>query len=133
MSKDTFTKTMENSVYGVKNRDSVTFHRKPTQINRQNPLPVFDKFGVKAWVYPLSNGYFVLFRVMHSTSSAGIVCVEDNTVTNFLQGTVTDIHTRQDLVDYVKTWDKMTVFDMVQLQEDILKISLTKATSEIVN
>lgn len=126
-------KLMENSVHGVKNRDSVTFHRKPTQINRQNPLPVFDKFGVKAWIYPLSNGYFVLFSVLNSTSSAGIVRVEDNMVTDFLQGTVSDIYTRQDLVDYVKTWDKMTVFDMVQLQEDLLKISLAKASAEILN
>ena len=77
----------------------------------------------------MSNGYFVLFRVLTSTSSAGIVRVEDNIVTDFLQGTITDIYTRQDLVDYVRTWDKMTVFDIVQ-QEDLLKISLAKATSE---
>ena len=111
----------------------VKFHTKPTQINRQDPLPVFDNFGVKAWLYPLSNGYFVLFRVVNGVSNAGVVYVEDHYVIDFLQETVTDIHTRQDLVDYVKTWDKMTVFDIVQIQEDLLKISLEKASSEIVN
>lgn len=111
----------------------VKFHTKPTQINRKNPLKVKECFGIKSWLYPLSNGYFVLFSVVDSKSSAGLVYVEDHFVTDYLQGTVTDIYTRQDLVDYVKTWDKMTVFDIVQLQEDILKISLAKASAEIVN
>ena len=37
-----------------------------------------------------------------------------------------DIHTKQDLVDFVKTYNKMTVFDIVNFHEEYLKIDLAK-------
>nr|DAM95174.1 MAG TPA: hypothetical protein [Caudoviricetes sp.] len=144
MIKDTYIKMMENSVFGSKtvntynrskDKGEVKFHTKPTQVNRKNPILIVDRLPiVQIWMYELKNGYFVLFAVYNDVrSEASIVDLDENGHVYYLEGTHTDIYTRQDLVDYVKTWDKMTVFDIVKLQEDILKISLANASAKIVN
>lgn len=111
---------------------NIKFHTKPTQVNRKNPILVVDRLPVvQTWMYELNNGYFVLFAVYDGhRSEANLAAFDDNGHVYYLDGTKVDIHTRQDLVDYVKTWDKMTVFDIVKMQEDLLKIALVKASSE---
>ena len=108
----------------------VKFHTKPTQINREDPIKIIDNGFYKAWVYPLSNGYCVGFEVMSNGMSraSSIQLLSADTI-EWLYHTTMDIHTRQDLVNFVKEWDKMTVFDIVDLQESILKMDLYNTQS----
>lgn len=103
------------------------FHTKPTQINRQNPVKIYEMLGVIDWLYYLpKNGYYVLFKVDNGISTATLAGFDknDNFVTLLKSGV--EIHTRKDLVDYVNTWGNLTVFDIVKVQEDILKIELAQ-------
>lgn len=126
-------KLMENSVYGskavdeynrTKDKDEVKFHTKPTQVNRKNPILVIDCYPiVRRWMYELDNGYFILFSVFDNTRSEAVVSAtpENSGEVYYLDYTMVDIHTKQDLVDFVKTYNKMTVFDIVNLHEEYLK------------
>lgn len=103
------------------------FHTKPTQINRQNPFKIYEMLGVIDWLYYLpKNGYYVLFKVDNGISTATLAGFDknDNFVTLLKSGV--EIHTRKDLVDYVNTWGNLTVFDIIKVQEDILKIELAQ-------
>ena len=107
--------------------ESIKFHKKPTQINRQNPVKIYEMFGVIDWLYYLpKNGYYVLFKVDNGISTATLAGFDknDNFVTLLKSGV--EIHTRKDLVDYVNTWGNLTVFDIIKVQEDILKIELAQ-------
>lgn len=124
---------MENSVYGskavdeynrTKDKGEVKFHTKPTQVNRKNPILVIDCYPiVRRWMYELDNGYFILFSVFDNTRSEAVVSAspEFSGEVYYLDYTMVDIHTKQDLVDFVKTYNKMTVFDIVNLHEEYLK------------
>lgn len=107
---------------------NVKFHTKPTQVNRKNPILVLNyPTLVKAWLYELDNGYTVIFRVYSNSRSEAVLAKIDNYEDIFiLDFTKTDTHTRSCLVDFVKNYNKMTVFDIVQLQEDKMKIDLSK-------
>lgn len=126
-------KPMKNSVYGskavdeynrTKDKCEVKFHKKPTQVNRKNPILVIDCYPiVRRWMYELDNGYFILFSVFDNTRSEAVVSAspENSGEVYYLDYTMVDIHTKQDLVDFVKTYNKMTVFDIVNLHEEYLK------------
>lgn len=104
------------------------FHTKPTQINRQNPVKIFEMLDVIVWLYYLpKNGYYVLFKVSSSVSTAELAGFDKNDELVTLTNTETEINTRKDLVDYVKTWGDLTVFDIVKIQEDMLKMDLEKS------
>lgn len=113
----------------------VKFHTKPTQVNRKNPILIYEYTTIaKIWVYPLDNGYIALFIVYSDTRATAVLGYSDeNDYVHNLDFTKIDIHTRQDLVDFVKNYNKMTVFDIIKLQEERLKIDLAKASAEIVN
>lgn len=108
----------------------VKFHTKPTQINRKNPVKIFELLGTICWLYYLpKNGYYVLFKVGNGSSTAELAGFDRNDELETLQNSKTEINTRKDLVDYVKTWGDLTVFDIIQIQEDLLKMDLEKSQS----
>lgn len=136
MSKDNITKLMKHSVYGVnsvndykrtKDNGKVKFHTKPTQVNRKNPILFLNYPNiVKAWLYELDNGYTAIFRVYDETRSEAVIAYLDyyNDEICVLDFTKTDIHTKQELVDFVKNYNKMTTLDMLKLQQQVLKKEL---------
>ena len=89
----------------------VKFHTKPTQINRENPILIIDNEYRKLWVYPLFNGYFAGFMV-HENGMAECSIVGINLYgtygAHWFNHLSIDVHTRQDLVNFVKTHDKWT-------------------------
>lgn len=95
----------------------VKFHTKPTQVNRKNPILVVDRLPVvQTWMYELDNGYFVLFAVYDGhRSEASVVSFDENGHVYYLEFTKIDIHTRQDLVDFVTEYNKYSNFDMIDL------------------
>ena len=108
--------------------ESIKFHKKPTQIDRQNPVKIFEMLDVIVWLYYLpKNGYYVLFKVGNGASTAELAGFDRNDELSTLQNSKTEIITRKDLVDYVKTWGDLTVFDIVKIQEDMLKMDLEKS------
>ena len=110
----------------------VKFHTKPTQINRQNPIKVLDVGGIICWLYYLpKNGYYVLFKVANSVSTASLAGFDENDDFNTLSNSETEIHTRTDLVNYFNSWNDLTKFDIVKIQEDILKMELEKMTQDL--
>lgn len=113
----------------------VKFHTKPTQVNRKNPILIYKYTTIaKIWAYPLDNGYVALFMVHSDIMSTAVLGYSDeNDHVHYLDFTRVDIYTRQDLVDFVKNYNKMTVCDIIELQEEHLKIDLAKASAEIVN
>ena len=103
------------------------FHTKPTQINRQNPVKIYEMFGVIDWLYYLpKNGYYVLFKVDNGISTATLAGFDTNDNFTTLLKSGVEIHTRKDLVDYVNSWGNLTTFDIIKVQEDILKIELAQ-------
>lgn len=106
----------------------VKFHTKPTQIDRQDPIKIYEMFGVIDWLYYLpKNGYYVLFKVDNGISTATLAGFDkDDNLTTLFKSDV-EIHTRKDLVDYVHSWGRLTTFDIVKVQEDILKIELAQS------
>nr|DAX38224.1 MAG TPA: hypothetical protein [Caudoviricetes sp.] len=120
-------KLMENSSYGckavyeynrTKDKGEVKFHTKPTQVNRKNPILVIDCYPVvRRWMYELDNGYFVLFSVYDDSRSEAVVAdyTFDYDAVYYLDHTMVDIHTKQDLVDFVKEYNKHSNFDMVDI------------------
>lgn len=123
-------KLMENSVYGSKAVDEynrtkykgeVKFHTKPTQVNRKNPKLVLDHFPiVRKWIYELDNGYFVIFSVFDNNRSEAAVGGFDRCGNLYhLDYTLVDIHTKQDLVDFVTDYNKYTVLDMFKLEKEM--------------
>lgn len=123
-------KLMENSVYGskavdaynrTKDKGEVKFHTKPTQVNRKNPKLVLDHFPiVRKWIYELDNGYFVIFSVFDNNRSEAAVGGFDRCGNLYhLDYTMVDIHTKQDLVDFVTDYNKYTVLDMLKLEKEI--------------
>lgn len=105
----------------------VKFHTKPTQVNRKNPVLIINYPNiVKAWLYELNNGYNVIFRVFTETRSEAVIAYLDyyNDEICVLDFTKTDIHTKQELVDFVKNYNKMTTLDMLKLQQQVLKKEL---------
>lgn len=129
-------KLMENSVYGskavdeynrTKDNGELKFHTKPTQVNRKNPVLILNYPNiVKAWLYELNNGYNVIFRVFTETRSEAVIAYLDyyNDEICVLDFTKMDIHTKQELVDFVKNYNKMTTLDMLKLQQQVLKKEL---------
>lgn len=123
-------KLMENSVYGskavyeynrTKDKGEVKFHTKPTQVNRKNPKLVLDHFPiVRKWIYDLDNGYFVIFSVFDNNRSEAAVGGFDRCGNLYhLDYTMVDIHTKQDLVDFVTDYNKYTVLDMFKLEKEM--------------
>lgn len=123
-------KLMENSVYGskavdeynrTKDKGEVKFHTKPTQVNRKNPKLVLDHFPiVRKWIYELDNGYFVIFSVFDNNRSEAAVGGFDRCGNLYhLDYTMVDIHTKQDLVDFVTDYNKYTVLDMFKLEKEM--------------
>lgn len=123
-------KLMENSVYGskavdeynrTKDKGEVKFHTKPTQVNRKNPKLVLDHFPiVRKWIYELDNGYFVIFSVFDNNRSEAVVGGFDRCGNLYhLYYTMVDIHTKQDLVDFVTDYNKYTVLDMFKLEKEM--------------
>lgn len=104
----------------------VKFHTKPTQINRKNPILIYEYTTIaKVWAYPLDNGYIALFMVHSDTISTAVLgYLDDSDYVYNLDFTKIDIHTRQDLVDFVKNYNKMTKLDMLKLQQQVLKKEL---------
>ena len=105
----------------------VKFHTKPTQVNRKNPVLILNYPNiVKAWLYELNNCYNVIFRVFTETRSEAVIAYLDyyNDEICVLDFTKTDIHTKQELVDFVKNYNKMTTLDMIKLQQQVLKKEL---------
>ena len=95
----------------------VKFHTKPTQVNRKNPILIVDRLPVvQTWMYELDNGYFVLFAVYDGhRSEANLAAFDDNGHVYYLDFTKIDIHTRQDLVEFVKNYNKMTTLDIFKM------------------
>lgn len=139
MNKDGMVKMSKlehNALYGRKFMDEfnrkkdagkVKFHKKPTQVNRKNPVLILNYPNiVKAWLYELNNGYNVIFRVFTDTRSEAVIAYLDyyNDEICTLDFTKTDIHTKQELVDFVKGYNKMTTLDMLKLQQQVLKKEL---------
>lgn len=123
-------KLEHNSIYGKKFMDEfnkkkdaskVKFHTKPTQINRKNPVLVIDCYPVvRRWMYELDNGYFILFSVYDNRSEAVVANYSSNYETVYhLDYTMVDIHTKQDLVDFVTDYNKYSVLDMWKLEKEI--------------
>lgn len=123
-------KLMENSVYGskavdeynrTKDKGEVKFHTKPTQVNRKNPKLVLDHFPIVCkWIYELDNGYFVIFSVFDNNRSEAAVGGFDRCGNLYnLDYTMVDIHTKQDLVDFVTDYNKYTVLDMFKLEKEM--------------
>ena len=123
-------KLMENSVYGskavdeynrTKDKGEVKFHTKPTQVNRKNQKLVLDHFPiVRKWIYELDNGYFVIFSVFDNNRSEAAVGGFDRCGNLYhLDYTMVDIHTKQDLVDFVTDYNKYTVLDMFKLEKEM--------------
>lgn len=123
-------KLMENSVYGskavdeydrTKDKGEVKFHTKPTQVNRKNPKLVLDHFPiVRKWIYELDNGYFIIFSVFDNNRSEAAVGGFDRCGNLYhLDYTMVDIHTKQDLVDFVTDYNKYTVLDMFKLEKEM--------------
>ena len=87
----------------------VKFHTKPTQINRENPILIIDNEYRKLWVYPLTNGFNAGFMV-HENGMAECSIVEINLYgtygVHWFNHLSIDVHTRQDLVNFVKTHDE---------------------------
>lgn len=100
----------------------VKFHTKPTQINRQNPILVIDNTLYKLWLYPLSSGYFAGFMVRaNGMAEAAIIAVAYPGGVHWIGKTSIDIHTRQDLVNFVKTRDQYTEEELLfGLYEDLV-------------
>ena len=130
MNKDGMVKMSKlehNSIYGKKFMDEfnrkkddgkVKFHTKPTQVNRKNPILVIDCYPVvRRWMYELDNGYFVLFSVYDDSRSEAVVAnyTFDYDSVYHLDHTMVDIHTKQDLVDFVTEYNKYSNFDMVDI------------------
>lgn len=130
MNKDGMVKMSKlehNAIYGRKFMDEfnrkkdagkVKFHTKPTQINRKNPVLVINCYPVvRRWMYELDNGYFILFSVFNNTRSEAVVaaCPENSGEVYHLDHTIVDIHTKQDLVDFVTEYNKYSNFDMVDI------------------
>lgn len=94
----------------------VKFHTKPTQIDRQDPILIIDNEYRKLWVYPLTNGFYSGFMVhengMAECSIVGINLNGKYGAHWFNQWSI-DVHTRQDLVNFVKTHDKWTEEEIV--------------------
>lgn len=106
----------------------VKFHTKPTQIDRQNPIKVLEAGGVFWWLYYLpKNGYYVLFKVINGVSTAVLAGFDENNEFGTLSNSETEIYTRKDLVNYFNSWNDLTKFDIVKIQEDILKMELEKS------
>ena len=94
----------------------VKFHTKPTQINRENPILIIDHEYHKLWVYPLVNGFYAGFMVHENgMAECSIVGINLNGIYGahwFNQWSI-DVHTRQDLVNFVKTHDEWTEEEIV--------------------
>ena len=103
----------------------VKFHTKPTQINRDDPIKIVDNEIFTVWAYPLSNGYCAGFIVRdNGMAEAALIKLESPNIIHWLEPTRIDIHTRQDLVNFVKTYDGYTVYDIWDLQEKTLSQDL---------
>lgn len=124
------TKLMKNSVFGAKAVDvykrtkemeTVKFHIKPTQVNRKNPKLMLDHFPiVRKWIYELNNGYFVIFSVFDETRSEAVIGGFDRYDHLYhLDYTMVDIHTKQDLVDFVTDYNKYSTLDMLKLEKEM--------------
>lgn len=86
----------------------VKFHTKPTQINRQNPVKIFELLGTICWLYYLpKNGYYVLFKVSNGIATATLAGFDKSDELSTLLKSEVDIYTRKDLVDYVNSWGKI--------------------------
>ena len=96
--------------------EEVKFHTKPTQINRENPILIIDHEYHKLWVYPLTNGFYAGFMVHENgMAECSIVGINLNGIYGahwFNQWSI-DVHTRQDLVNFVKTHDEWTEEEIV--------------------
>lgn len=82
----------------------IKFHTRPTQINRQNPIVVKDGGLSKVYAYPIKGDFYVKFVIAGGVAFAGLV--KTNQIPNaynldVLTHTVYDIHTKNDLVNYV--------------------------------
>lgn len=134
MNKDGMVKMSKlehNAIYGRKFMDEfnrkkdagkVKFHKKPTQVNRKNPVLVINCYPVvRRWMYELDNGYFILFSVYNNTRSEAVVaaCPENSGEVYHLDYTMVDIHTKKDLVDFVTDYNKYSVLDMWKLEKEI--------------
>ena len=130
MNKDGIVKMSKlehNTIYGRKFMDEfnrkkdsgkVKFHKKPTQVNRKNPVLVINCYPVvRRWMYELNNGYFVIFSVYDDSRSEAVVanCPENSGEVYYLDHTMVDIHTKKDLVDFVTEYNKYSNFDMVDI------------------
>lgn len=101
----------------------VKFHTKPTQINRQNPILVIANDYYKLWLYPLNSGYFAGFMVhangMSEVALADVVYPPGGV--HWAGQTSIDVHTRQDLVKFVKDHDSYTEEQLLfSLYEDMV-------------
>ena len=72
-------------------------------------------------MYELDNGYFILFSVYDDTRSEAVVAnfSEHFHAVYHLDYTMVDIHTKQDLVDFVTDYNKYTVLDMFKLEKEM--------------
>nr|DAN20873.1 MAG TPA: hypothetical protein [Caudoviricetes sp.] len=108
----------------------VKFHTKPTQINREDPIKIIDNGFYTAWAYPLSNGYCIGFKVFDNyMSEAALIKLEAPDKIHWYYPTTVDIHTRQDLVDFVKTWNDMRANDIVEIIKQIQRKHLEPSQS----
>lgn len=105
----------------------VKFHTKPTQINREDPIKIIDNEIFTAWAYPLSNGYCAGFMVRdNGMAQAALIKFEEPNIINWLEITREDIHTRKDLVQFVKTYDGYTAYDIWEMQDKMLPDDLPR-------
>ena len=94
----------------------VKFHTKPTQIDRQNPILIIDDIFRKLWVYPLTSGYYAGFMVwLNGMAECSIVGINlDGTYgAHWFDQYSIDVHTRQDLVNFVKTHNEWTEKEII--------------------
>ena len=99
----------------------VKFHTKPTQ----NPIKIMDTDYYITWAYPLSNGYCIGFKVFDNyMSEAALIKLEAPDKIHWFYPTTIDIHTRQDLVDFVKSWDNMSINNILEILKQIQKRQL---------
>lgn len=89
----------------------IKFHTKPTQINRQNPIFVKDTDSIKVYAYPLKGDFYAKFVVIGSVAKAFLAECKGALTTgdlNVATHTAFDIHTKNNLVEFVTSYSKLS-------------------------
>ena len=92
----------------------IKFHTRPTQINRKNPIVIMRKGFLKVYMYPLKGDFYVKFVISGGTSFVSLVKTDDpmNVYTVMPDWTIFDIHSKNELINYVSGYSNMLLSDI---------------------